>query len=271
PGQKRPEDCAPPAAVLVLGKGREFPADVAVVDPEAVGVGAEDREVHVHDQARVVALGNRVVPRREDQLAHPGPRVDRHATGREGLIRNGGARRLIVGAAGLVDHVMEPDRDLDLVGLLGVTARTVEMLEAFGYVREHVIVTPRLGIARGEVAIHRRRPGGGAEAAPERVEPARGQKLNPSSMYTAVISPPSARVTLSSPVGWSRPREKPPPNALCHSSESSPSAQTRPASARPCTPKLNGSRMFTGKSESRSSAPPHAAASPAKRFSSKPR
>jgi hypothetical protein len=160
----------------------ELPTDRAVVDAEAVRVGAEDGEVDICQEARVVSVRDRGVPRGQDERADPLTYGRGDVPGREGLLGERGARRFVVGAPGDVDRVMEPDGDLELIGALGVVTDPVELLEALGDMRDDVILPPRLRVARDQLAVQGRGIRSGADAAPEGPEPPDLQNVKPSSI-----------------------------------------------------------------------------------------
>jgi hypothetical protein len=109
------------------------------------------------------------VPCGEDQPTNPVTNVVLHVTVAEPLGGQLGASFFVVSAPWYVDHVVQPDRQLDLFPPLASVSGAVQQVEAFLHVGCGVVVAVALRVGcveEGEVLIASRACQAAAELAP---------------------------------------------------------------------------------------------------------
>ena len=181
PGQEGTQNGGAAGAVFGVREGMEFAANGAVVDAEPIRIRAKDRQIDVREELRVPPVRDGRMPRGEDEGTDPVAHRRFHDAFREGVVRERRAGFLVIGSAGNVDRVMEPDRYLDLVGAVCLVLDPIELLQTLGDVRDDVIVPPRLRIPCEQLAMEYCRVRAGADPAPESPEPPDLQNVKPSS------------------------------------------------------------------------------------------
>ena len=117
--------------------------DLPLVFIEPLDRRAEDREIDIDEQLAVSRIGDRVVSGRHDQIADASHDRRRQARAQRHLFGPRRASFFVVLFPNVVDAVMEPERQLDLVRVFGVQPTLREPGEALVEMRQRVILTLR--------------------------------------------------------------------------------------------------------------------------------
>ena len=140
-----------PALSAGEGPGHEgvLPANLLLVEVEAVRGRTQDGQVEVEEEAQV-AIRGLVGPGCEDVARDPLPALGRHSQGLEPPAGELRALFLVRALPGDVDGVVEPEGQFDLRPL-GEALPGVEALQAIGDVIERVVVPPAFAVPLEEL------------------------------------------------------------------------------------------------------------------------
>ena len=165
--QESRQDVAAPAAEHGVVDPGVLGADLRFVLREALLRGAEDRRGRCRPAASRRAVSGSAACRVAITRSCTRVAAASGDAGGEQLVHGpGGAPRLVVVAAHVVDGIVEPERELDLAGRLGEVAHRLEMGEAFGEMLQRVIAPLRLAVGVGEALTQRLVAAARADVAP---------------------------------------------------------------------------------------------------------
>ena len=120
-----------------------FAANVVVIAREHRGPLAEDAEIDVDEQLLIGGGGRRVVPRCDDQRENAFDAFVGDARCGQTVRGPLGAAQFVIVTPCVVDRIVKPQGELDLVGMRGERAMAVELLQARTDVASVVVVPVR--------------------------------------------------------------------------------------------------------------------------------